>query len=60
MVVNLKIPLSSVNVPLVKPFIVIDTADTDSFEMLFFTVPVMVVCAKQLFEKMFAKKNITR
>jgi hypothetical protein len=59
-VVNLKFPLSSVKVPLPEPFTVIDTADTDSFETLFLTLPLIVTCGKQEIEKTFAKKNVAR
>ncbi|GAC1441672.1 MAG: hypothetical protein NVSMB63_09400 [Sediminibacterium sp.] len=45
--VNLKLPLSSVNVPTVPPLTVIDTAEIASRDLAFFTLPdtVVVCCA---------------
>jgi len=57
---NLKFPLSSVKVPLPEPFTVIDTADTDSFETLFLILPLMVVCAKEVVQKIVAIISVAK
>ena len=56
---SLKLPLSSVNVPVVVPLIVTETAETVSFDLLFLTLPDTVVdcCALTVIVKMAARSS---